>query len=49
MNKRKQRTDELRKVIEDVVREDYVVNTIEQHNFEKLVRSGMIVRCPEDR
>lgn len=46
MNKRKQRTEELRKVIEEVVREDYVVNTIEQHNFEKLIRSGVIVRRP---
>jgi len=31
----------------DVDRHDYVVNTIEQHNFDKLVRSGVIVRCPE--
>lgn len=46
MNKRKQRTDNLRKRIMDVDRDDYVVNTIEQHNFDKLVCSGVIVRRP---
>lgn len=48
MNKRKQRTDNLRKRIMDVDRHDYIVNTIERHNFDKLVRSGVIVRqAPE--
>ena len=45
MNKRKQRTEDLRKRIMDVDRQDYVVNTIEQHNFDKLICSGVIVRC----
>ncbi len=43
MNKRKQRTENLRKAIKNMDTYDYVTNTIEQHNFEKLVRSGVIV------
>ena len=46
MNKRKQRTENLRKAIRDVDTNDYVVNTIEQHNFDRIVAQGIIVEGP---
>ena len=48
MNKRKQRTENLRKAIRDIDTKDYVVNSIEQHNFDKLVRSGVIAPLPPE-
>ena len=43
MNKRRQRTEELRKALRDREVSEYVNNTLEQHNFDNLVRRGIIV------
>ena len=43
MNKRKQRTEELHKALKDRAVSEYVSNTLEQHNFDNLVRRGIIV------
>ena len=43
MNKRRQRTEELHRVLKERAVSEYVVNTLEQHNFDNLVRRGIIV------
>jgi len=43
MNKRKQRTEQLVKVLKDRELSEYVSNTLEQHRFDNLVRRGIIV------
>jgi hypothetical protein len=42
--KRRQRTEELKRQAQEQMVNDIVVNDIEQYNFEKLVRQGIIVR-----
>ena len=43
-NKHRKRTEEFKRAIQDQMVNDIVVNDIEQHNFNKLVRQGIIVR-----
>ena len=43
-NKHRQRTQERQDAIRSQMVNDIVVNDIEQHNFNKLVRQGIIVR-----
>ena len=47
MNKRRQRTEELRKALRDREVSEYVNNTLERHNFDNLVRRGIIVEKEE--
>ena len=43
MNKRKQRSERWYKALKDRAVSEYVLNTLEQHNFDNLVRRGIIV------
>ena len=43
MNKRRQRTEQLAKALKARAVSEYVANTLEQHNFDNLVRRGIIV------
>ena len=43
-NKHRERTEELKQAAKAQMVNDIVVNDIEQHNFNKLVRQGIIVR-----
>ena len=43
-NKHRQRTQELNDAIRAQMINDIVVNDIEQHNFDKLIQRGIIVR-----
>ena len=45
MNKRKQRTEELHRALKERAVSEYVTNTLEQHNFDNLVRRGIIVKA----
>ncbi|MBE3144998.1 MAG: hypothetical protein IMZ61_13935 [Planctomycetes bacterium] len=42
--KRRERTEELVRKVKEQIVNDVVVNDIEQYNFDKLVRQGIIVR-----
>ena len=42
--KRRERTEELVHKVKEQMVNDVVVNDIEQYNFDKLVRQGIIVR-----
>ena len=44
MNKRRQRTEELHRVLKERAVSEYVSNTLEQHNFDNLVSRGIIVK-----
>lgn len=46
VNKHRKRTTQFENAVKTQILNDYVVNSIEQYNFEKLVRSGVIVREP---
>ena len=48
MNERKQSTERLCKALKDKEWAEYVSNTLEQHNFDNLVRRGIIVRGEND-
>ena len=43
-----QRTDELRQAAERYIIAEQAQNHIEQHNFDRLVRSGVIVKDTQD-
>ncbi len=43
INKRVERTKQLQEALVEQFVDDTAVNRLEQHNFEKLIRTGMIV------
>ena len=43
MNKCKERTERWYKALKERTVSEYVTNTLEQHNFDNLVRRGIIV------
>lgn len=46
MNRRRERTEQYKKAVSDFRLTEYAKNGIEAHNFNRLIRAGVVVQEP---